>query len=440
MVVTWTHIKHILLGALIVLSLFLSVSLLTTGSQSNEQTTSSGGSTTPALVDRSSSEVFSPNQIILHEAYDSHQLASLTDTQDLVEQSYQTMRFSDVQTPETLTRSEYQQIVHEDSWVEFVFDEEIPFGLFSEGFEDIPSDYENRTFDRVLFNLNDQDRVLFYNAQKELTYEFEEVMIPEDLLAGFRDTEAIHYTEATGLELNQIIYVPDTEMSLSYENYIVERLPDRLFISQFFEDTSEVDVRSTLNGQQYTSLTTEVVINDKNYTLSYLRQRTNQEELSLTERLSNSFQELAKVENWKDRSRYESYDPSTGEVIFQRYLDGMPVFSDQQLDSEVALTIDGSGIKNLRIPLRVAQTPISLDGYDEKELASGSEIAGNLEAAGIDLSTITGLKVGLTWEESEEDERVIHFEPDWYINVENDSNWYTVDQFMELQEGSLSGL
>lgn len=437
---TWTHTKHILLGALIVLSLFLSFSLLTTGSQSNEQTSSSGGSTTPALVDRSISEVFSPSQIILHEAYDNHQIASLSDTQDLVKQSYKSMRFKDVQPPKTLTRSEYQQMVHEDSWVEFIFDEKIPFGLFSEGFEDIPSDYENRTFNRVLFNLNNQSRVLFYNDQEEQTYEFEEVRIPEDLLARFRDTESIRYTEATGLELNHVTYVPSSKMDLSYENYIVERLPDRLFIGQFFEETSEVNVRSTSNGQQYTSLTTEVVINDENYTLSYLRQRTNREELSLTERLANSFQELAKVENWKDRSRYKAYNSSTGEVVFQRYLNGMPIFSAQQLDSEVALRIDRSGMKNLRLPLRIAQTPISLDGYDKKELPGGQEIADKLEAAGVDLSTVTGLKVGLTWEESEEDERVIHLEPDWYVNVKNDSNWYTVDQLIELQGESLNGL
>ena len=39
-------------------------------------------------------------------------------------------------------------------------------------------------------------------------------------------------------------------------------------------------------------------------------------------------------------------------------------------------------MKNLRLPLRIAQTPISLDGYDKKELPGGQEIADKLEAGG----------------------------------------------------------
>lgn len=437
---TWTHIKHLLLGALITLSLYLSISLLTEGGQSTEQSNTTNDSTQVALVDRSLAEVFSPDQIILHEAYVGHQLASLQDTTDLVKKSYNMMKFSGVQAPETLSREAYQQAVHEDSWIEFMFDGTIPFGLFEGGLENVPSDYENRTFDRVLFNLNDENKVLFYNSQEERVYEFEEVMVPEDLLTSLSDTEAIEYTEAVGLELEKIVYVPDKTMSLPYKNYLVERLPDRLFISQFFTDTSQVDVRSTESTQRFIDYTTEVVINDLNHTLSYLSQKSDNEELSLTRRLDNSFQQLIKVENWKGQVHYQFYNPSTNEVIFQRYLDGMPVFSAQELESTVSLTVDGSGLRYLRVPLRIAQTTISLDEYGEKDLSSGSEIANRLEAAGVDFSTINGLKVGLTWKESEEEERVIQFEPDWYINAEDDTNWYTVDRFIELQGEAINGL
>lgn len=437
---TWTHIKHLLLGALIILSLFLSISLLTEGGQLTEQSTTNNDSTQVALVDRSLAEVFSPDQIILHQAYSGHQLASLEDTTELVKRSYSMMKFRNIQASEPLSRAAYQQVAHEDSWIEFAFDGNIPFGLFEDGFENVPSDYENQTFDRVLFNLNDENMVLFYNSQDEKVYEFEEVMVPEDLLTSLSDTEAIDYTEAIGLELKKIVYVPDTAMSVPYKNYLVERLPDRLFINQFFTDTSQVDVRSTESTQRFIDYTTEVVINDLNHTLSYLSQKTNDEELSLTSRLSNSFQQLIKVENWKGQVHYQFYDPSTKEVIFQRYLNGMPVFSAQELESTVSLTVDGSGLRYLRVPLRIAQTTISLDEYGEKELPSGSEIANRLEEAGIDFSTISGLKVGLTWKESEEDERVIQFEPDWYINAEDDTNWYTVERFIELQGEAINGL
>lgn len=437
---TWTHIKHFLLGVLIVLSLFLSFSLLTAGSQRDEQA-STGNNSTPSLVaDRTISEVFSPQQIVVHEAYENPLIASLQDSRALIERTYENITYEEVQEPETFTREEYQQAVAEDSWVEFVYDGQIPFGLFENGFENLPSDYENRTFNKILFNLENEQQVLFYNSSDEVIYRVGQVNYVENVIDEFRGSETIQYTEAASLELAQIVYVPREEVVVPYRNYVVRQLPDVFYIDLLFEETPEVERRVTGETRIYNDLRTKVEVNDLTNVLTYERQRANSGQLTLSERLLNSYQELRQVENWTDRSQYQSYNAATNYVVFQRYLDGLPVFSPQQLESTVRVRVGANGRRNLRIPLQIIQTPISLPGYEQKTLPSGLAIADQLEAAGVALSTVDELKVGLTWEESEEDERVIHFEPDWYVSVEEDESVYEIGRFLELQEDSLNGL
>ncbi|MFC6463479.1 two-component system activity regulator YycH [Marinilactibacillus sp. GCM10026970] len=435
---TWTHIKHVLLGFLIVLSLFLSYNLMVTGTQPNSSS-SSGTSQTPVLIDRTLSEVFSPNQVILHEISEEPKMASMQEAEGLINTSYENMTFRGVEVPETLPKADYLQLTQADSWIEFVFNAQIPFGLFENGFENLPSDYENRTFNRVLFNLNQTDKVMFYNMNEELAYGIEEAMITNNVIEAFRESEDIVYTEAEALNLNQIVYAPKENLTVPYRNYLVESLPNSLYISMLI-DTSQAETQTLDEGLRIYDLQQEVMINDNLHVLSYQRQRTSFDELSLNERLARSFEELNRVENWTEKSQYQSYNMQTNEATFQRYLEGLPVFSPQQKEATTVVTYVESGLKNLSVPLRIIQTPITPDEFVDKELPSGQEIVTRLESVEVEASEIEDLEIGLTWVESEEESRLIHFEPNWYVKLEGDNNWYEVERYIELQGEQINGL
>lgn len=435
----WTNIKHVLLTALIGLSLFLSFQIWTTGVQLREA--SSGGSNpVPAsLVDRSLAEVFSPKKIVWHRDELNRKLEVNTHyTHEWFEQYMPGTNFGEVQSPQRLSFTAYQEYMNNDSWIEFIFDAPVPFGLFENGFNDLPTDYENRTFTHIFMNTANPELAGFYDSHNETVYQIEDTEYTEDIINELVYSANNVLTDVEPVEINgRYIYLSTEEEEVEYHDYLVERLPNNLFIYQFFSDTSEIDARRTGSSTRYIDLTTEVRINDSTNTLTYLRQRSDMGQMTFSERLQSSYQFLTQIENWTEPVHYQDYVPETHEVTFQRYIQGYPVYSYQQFETSVEVTVVESGLTNLQVPLRVVQTPLTLTGERTKVLPSGRDIVDQLEESELGLEYINDIRIGLTWMQSEEDNRVVHYEPNWYVEAQG--SWVEVNRFIQSQEESLNG-
>ncbi len=435
----WSKIRQILLTFLIVLSLFLSFRLWTAGGQLREPTTSRTPTVTASLADRTVAEVFSPYQIIWHRNTLNRTLEANTYyMSDWLTEQVETMSFGEIQTPRRISADDYQAFISTESWIEFIFDAPVPFGLFDSAFDNLPTDYDNRTFTRFFINTENPTQLGFYDSRDELLYDVDDSNFTQDSLYELLYSPNNEFTEVEPIRLgDSFIYLPINEVEVAYHDYLVERLPNNLYVLHFFSDTSEVDGRRTGQTMRYIDLTTEVRINDVIDTLTYIRQRADMGQMTFSDRLMSSFQELRQIENWTETVRYQTYAPETHEVTFQRYIQGYPVFSAQQLESTVLMTVVESGLTNLRLPLRVVQTPINLSGETTKTLMSGRDVVSLLETTDQGTDIIQDIRIGLTWVESEEDERVVHFEPDWYVQTQN--TWFELDRYIELQEESING-
>ncbi|MER2063931.1 MAG: two-component system activity regulator YycH, partial [Alkalibacterium sp.] len=359
-------------------------------------------------------------------------------TSDWFEEHLPETTFGEVRSPQRLSVSAYQEYLNSGNWVEFIYDAPVPFGIFENGLEDLPTDYENRTFTHVMMNKENPEIAGFYDSHNEFLYQIDATEYTEEMLDELLYAQDNSLTDVEAYEINErFIYLPVEEQEVEYRDYLVERLPNNLFVLQFFSDTSEVDTRRTGTTTRYIDLTTEVRINDSANTLTYLRQRSDMGQMTLTERLQSSYQTLTQIENWTERVHYHDYTPETNEVTFQRYIQGFPVYSYQQFESQIDITVVESGLTSLQVPVRVVQTPLTLTGERTKTLQSGQEVIAQLETVDQALESIEDIRIGLTWVESEEDERVVHFEPDWYVEAQD--TWIEVDRFIEAQEAALNG-
>lgn len=435
----WSKLRQILLVFLIGLSAFLSFQIWTTGVQQREPAPSGGNPLPASLTDRSFVEVFSPKKVIWHRNTAGETLDINTFyTGEWFEDYLPEMTFGRVQLPEKLGLSAYQDYLNSENWVEFIFDAPVPFGIFEDGFDDLPTDYQNRTFTHVIMNKKNPDKTAFYDSQEELFYRVEGSEYTEEVINKLLYSPDNQMTDVKAFDItDRFIYLPVKEKEVEYRDYLVERLPNNLFIYQFFSDPSEIDARRTGNTTRYLDLTTEVKINDSLNMLNYLRQRSDMDEMTFSDRLRNSYDVLNQIENWTEKVHYQGYSPKTNEVIFQRYVQGYPVYSYQQFESVIEIAVVESGLTSLQVPIRVAQTSLSLTGEKAKTLPSGEDVLNQIKEINPDLSNITDIRIGLTWTESKEDERVVHFEPDWY--VESKGSWIEVTRFIEAQEVSING-
>ncbi|MDZ7835965.1 MAG: two-component system activity regulator YycH [Alkalibacterium sp.] len=159
----------------------------------------------------------------------------------------------------------------------------------------------------------------------------------------------------------------------------------------------------------------------------------------MSERLQSSYQQLTQIENWTEQVHCGNYTflkriKSCFSVISR----GTLLFSvPSSLNQMIEVAVVESGLTDLQVPLRVVQTPLTLTGERAKALPGGAAVISQLEDTELGLDYIEDIRMGLTWTQSEEDDRVVHFEPDWY--VESQGSWVELTRYIQSQEESLNG-
>lgn len=428
----WKNIRILTLTILILLSLFLSWSMWTAGGSFGENQMITRITTPSVTFTRSEEDVFGPTQIVIHDSEGKR--SSINDSElDNIKPDW---TITSVEDPIQVSNEAYQEVMNRTPGLEFIFEGQIPFGMYETTFNILPGEYENRTFNRGFIPFNNLLKMYFYNSNAQVLYETEIEGITQQDINSLAYNEDKTYFSVDAIQLkDQHVYLPSEPLEMAYQDYLIERLPNSLFVNSFFPETSEVDVRRNDNIIRYLDYVSELRINENNQLLTYRKQQTSNTNKMLNEQLSDSFNSLTQFEKWTEEIHYQDYNPDTRTVTFRRYLDGLPVFGYYD-NGEVQIRTTNDELTYLRIPLEVVQTPIAQT--DEEELVvleSGQEIIDQLAATGTDFNEIENIKVGLSWEHNEESSQVVRFVPKWYILEKG--NWLEMDRYVTYRTGEL---
>jgi len=421
------------LVALIGLSLFLTFIIWTKPSQFNEETNSSQGTTSSVSIVRELPQVFGPTQIVLHQNGEAKVFLQSEVVTSLTKE-FTNWNVDAIDEPIELTNEEYQEKLSQVNAVEMVFVENISFGVFSDTFNNLAGEYYDRSFNRIYFAEDDADQIYFYNTHSKLFYsETIEGVDQKEIDEIIDDETANYYTATVALEEGKQVYTSLEEVELPYLSYLVERQTNQLFIERLFDDTSEVreDNDNSENIVSYNDYVSELQINENTDILTYYRNRNSENKLSITDTLRESYNELIQYENWASAVHYFDYNDSTREVTYRRYIAGFPVFSETYDYGTTHITVVEDGLSRLQVPLVIAQTPIS-DVEEQKTLPSGVSILDSLAENGYDNEEIDDIKIGYTWTNSTESDRVINLEPNWYVKI---NGTWEIAQSLLLNEG-----
>ena len=422
------RIYNFVLGLLVILSFVLSYNLWTAGSDINdEQNTGSQSSRIDiSTVNHSLSDVYRPTNVTLHGLDDEHRMlmASTFPLKNLLNNRFTTENLDRIERQENITTHEYIEILQTGQWVEFGFREELPLGILEQKFDELTQEEANQFFDRILINVDNLSSVYFYHSESDTMYSAS-VRKNESLnIDPFLNKENLRYRPVQIEVLdNGFVYLSQEIVEIPYRSYVLDRLQNSLYTSNFFPDTSLVDVRSNGSITRYIDLTKEVSINQRTNTLVYLRQIPNPGEMSSTERYRRSFEQVERFENWTGTFALSDYNREDDIISFRREIEGLPIFSPSSNESVSEIGLVENGVTHLKIPLRFSTIPITMDDSPVKELLPGVEVMDELRRAMTfeDFGKIENVMIGFTWEESKEASQVIYFNPDWYILY--DSTW-----------------
>ncbi|HLR91961.1 MAG TPA: two-component system activity regulator YycH [Atopostipes sp.] len=435
--VSQDKIRNVTLTILVLLSFLLSFNLWTAGRNIGEEPNPNNQPVRSNIsnVNHSESIAFRPTLVALH-GIDPEQplmVASTYPLRNLLETRFSTTNLQQLERAEILEENEYLNMLQSDQWVEFIFREEVPIGVFDQKFEELSQENADYFFDRMLVHVDNQDLVYFYHAESRAFYT---ISVSEDVSVSidpFLNRDNLVYRSAAIMPLAEgYVYLSHESMAVPYRSYVIDRLPNSLYTSNFFPDTSLVDVRSNGPVTRYIDLTKEVTINDRYHTLVFLRQIQDQGTLNPTNRFLRSFEQVNRFENWAGTFFLSDYDRESQMVSFRREIQGLPVFSTADHETVTEVNLVETGVTHLKLPLRFINTPITMEGSPTEELLPGVEVYNQLSSqlAPADFENIEDLTVGYTWEESDEESQVIYFVPAWYVQY--DGNWIALDDILEL--------
>lgn len=428
----WALMRKIALGFLFVLSLFLSFVLWRNpGGYVLQPENTETPVVSSVTFNRRMAGVFGPTEVVEHSTLGSY----LTKDKEVLSNVYTSFKdgeVTDLIDPVSLDEESYNQRVTQSESLEFVFSSSIPFNLYSDTFSFLPREYENRTFNRIYVSLTNLETIYYYNTHSQLFYEANITNIDMESLKTLFDDEETRSFAVQSVPLNDhITYLPLESFELPVLDYMVEEQPNSLFIERLFNDTSEIQTIVDEDITRYYDYFSELTIDNEKHVLTYSRPQASSDNLSLTERVRNSFNELIQFEHWPNEVYFYGLSSATNETEFRRYINGFPVFGEPDYGGTF-ITVSDNGIINLEMPTIVAQTPISNNDATE-EMDAMQELTTVLNNAGYTLNSIDDIKIGYTWNYSDESSRVVTLSPNWY--VKRDGRWMSVPFIIELSQG-----
>ena len=441
------RIRNSILTGLVFLSFFLSYKLWTAGRNIGEETTSGQVSrTTVSSVTHYKNDVFRPIEVVKHEEerVDTVLISHTYPLRNLWRQTIDERMFDQLIRSEMKANDQYIEELQNGDWLEYVYLEEVPFGINEQNFDELSREETNTFYNRMLININDQSQVYFYNTETEIYYVVSVLEEQELNIEAYLNPENLPYVEATPYIIGgNIIYISTNPIAIPYKSYVIDKLPNTIYINSFFPDTSLVDVRSNGNLTRYIDLTKEVSINENRETLNYFRQISDSSDVDPTTRYLRSYDQVNRFENWADTFVLSDYNRIDQTISFRRELDGVLVFSQNDYESVTDIAIVESGVTRLKLPLRFISTPIAIpemdkDG-DSRTLIAGTTLMEDIKSKVLTetYNKIEDVRIGYTWIESEEDSQVVNFTPEWYILV--DGTWMTYNSLLRLQEDEMNG-
>ena len=376
---------------------------------------------TQTRVSYSLEDVFRPTRFIIsHEnkgkmTSDSTIIASVNE--DLVG------KFKDISKKEVLSQEAYEQLVLRDSYGQLLFDAPVTFGVMIRYFNDVPEEYKQETFSRIIYRHDDSKNVYFINDYTKQVFQAKTDQDIQSELSKYYDDTKFHVVESYILK-NKQIFIEVNNLSLEKQTYLMEQIPMSFYITQLFANPSELRNRSDGQSIIYNDNLSQLKMDRSTNVISYYQNRVDEEHLTPTVHLQQSFAQMKKLGGWKLGMSFSDFDSDRKIVEYMRYVGTYPILSNAK-EGLSQFIITASGIEKMRVSSLIAETPIPSKN-ESIDLMSGKDLMDQILGKGIALDTLEDIRLGYSWQLSRESNQIVEFVPNWFIKI--DHKWKTLGE------------
>ena len=332
-------------------------------------------------------------------------------------------KFKDISKKEILSQEVYEQLVLRDSFGQLLFDAPVTFGVMTRYFNDVPEEYKQETFSRILYRHDDSKNVYFINDYTKQVFQAKTDQDIQSELSNYYDDTKFHVVESYILK-NKQIFIEVNNLSLEKQTYLMEQIPMSFYITQLFANPSELRNRSDGQSIIYNDNLSQLKMDRSTNVISYYQNRVDEEHLTPTVHLQQSFAQMKKLGGWKLGMSFSDFDSDRKIVEYMRYVRTYPILSNAK-EGLSQFIITASGIEKMRVSSLIAETPIPSKN-ESIDLMSGKDLMDQILGKGIALDTLEDIRLGYAWQLSRESNQIVEFVPNWFIKI--DHTWKTLEE------------
>ena len=332
-------------------------------------------------------------------------------------------KFKDISKKEILSQEVYEQLVLRDSFGQLLFDAPVTFGVMTRYFNDVPEEYKQETFSRILYRHDDSKNVYFINDYTKQVFQAKTDQDIQSELSNYYDDTKFHLVESYILK-NKQIFIEVNDLALEKQTYLMEQIPMSFYITQLFANPSELRNRSDGQSIIYNDNLSQLKMDRSTNVISYYQNRVDDEQLTTTVHLQQSFAQMKKLGGWKLGMSFSDFDSERKIVEYMRYVGTYPILSNAN-EGLSQFIITATGIEKMRVSSLIAETPIPSKN-ESIDLMSGKELMDQILGKGIALDTLEDIRLGYAWQLSRESNQVVEFVPNWFIKI--DHKWKTLEE------------
>ena len=332
-------------------------------------------------------------------------------------------KFKDISKKEILSQEVYEQLVLRDSYGQLLFDAPVTFGVMTRYFNDVPEEYKQETFSRIIYRHDDSKNVYFINDYTKQVFQAKTDQDIQSELFKYYDDTKFHVVESYILK-NKQIFIEVNNLSLEKQTYLMEQIPMSFYITQLFANPSELRNRSDGQSIIYNDNLSQLKMDRSTNVISYYQNRVDEEHLTPTVHLQQSFAQMKKLGGWKLGMSFSDFDSDRKIVEYMRYVGTYPILSNAK-EGLSQFIITASGIEKMRVSSLIAETPIPSKN-ESIDLMSGKDLMDQILGKGIALDTLEDIRLGYAWQLSRESNQIVEFVPNWFIKI--DHKWKTLGE------------
>ena len=341
-------------------------------------------------------------------------------------------KYKDISKKEVLSQEAYEQLILRDSYSQLLFDAPVTFGVMTRYFNDVPEEYKQETFSRIIYRYDDSKNVYFINDYTKQVFQAKTDQDIQSELSTYYDDTKFHVVESYILK-NKQIFIEVNNLSLEKQTYLMEQIPISFYITQLFANPSEMRNRSDGQSIIYNDNLSQLKMDRSTNVISYYQNRVDDEQLTTTVHLQQSFAQMKKLGGWKLGMSFSDFDSDRKIVEYMRYVGTYPILSNAK-EGLSQFIITATGIEKMRVSSLIAETPIPSKN-ESVDLISGKELMDQILGKGIALDKLEDIRLGYAWQLSRESNQIVEFVPNWFIKI--DHRWKTLEEVLlpTLEQG-----